>query len=63
MQNGRHFHTLLSKAFSWINMDPFRLKYIWRYFTQRLINNIPVFGSDDDLTPARRQDIIWTNFG
>ena len=35
----------------------------WGRVTQICVNNITIIGSDNDLSPGRRQAIIWTNAG
>ena len=42
----------------WISIE-ISLKFVPR----GPINNVPAFGSDNGLAPARRQAIIWTNDG
>ena len=57
------FQMTFSNAFSWMKMYRFRLRFHWGFIPRGPINNIPAFGLDDGLVPARRQAIIWTNDG
>ena len=62
-QYGRNFPNDIFKSIYvnenvWISIN-FSLKCVPKI----RINNIPAFGSDNDLAPTRRQAIIWTNDG
>ena len=44
----------------WGHLSPLTL---WGRVTHICVSNLPIIGSDHDLPPNRRQDIIWTNAG
>ena len=50
------FHKLKSSSFN-------RLLTHWGRVTQICISNLTIIGSDNDLSPGRRQAINWTNAG
>ena len=56
------FQMAFSNAFSWMKIYKFWLKFlrIWFLMVQLTIYSI---GSDNGLVPARRQAIVWTNYG
>ena len=58
----------ISNAFSWMKMFPFCLNFLWRLFlthwgrgTHICVGNLTIIGSDNGLSPGRRQAIIWIN--
>ena len=53
--------TTFSSAFSWMKMLEFRLKFHWSLFLRVQLNHFSI-GSDNGLSPSRRQAIIWTNY-
>ena len=62
-QNGRHFSDGIFKCiflnyYVWITIKIFR----WSLFLGS-IKQYTSIGSDNDLAPARRQAIIWSNDG
>ena len=54
------FWMTYSKAFSWMKMYEFHLKYHWNLFL-RFELTIFIIGSDNGLVPTRKEAIIWTN--
>ena len=46
-----------------MKMYGFRLRFDWNLYLGDQLKNIPAFGSDNGLAPARRQAIVWTNDG
>ena len=57
--------TIFSDAFSWMKSFIFWLKFHWTLFLRVLLTitqQLFRFGSDNGLSPNRRQAIIWTNF-
>ena len=66
--------TTLSIAFSWLKMLEFRLNFHWSLFlrvqlthwgwvTHICVSKLIITGSDNGLSPGRRQAIMWTNAG
>ena len=51
-----------SNAFSWIKFTVF-YSYFIKTYSQGSNYEYAIIGSDDGLTPCRRQAIIWTNDG
>ena len=62
--------TIFWNAFSWMNSFVFWLKSHWYVFlthwgraTHICVSKLTIIGSDNGLSPDRRQAIIWTNAG
>ena len=62
-QNGCHFPDDVFKCIFLNENIWISLKISLKFIPKVRINNIPAFGSDNGLTPTRRQAIIWTNGG
>ena len=56
------WQTILSNAFSRIKTYEFRLTH-WGRVTHICIGKLTIIGSDNGLSPGRRQAIIWTSNG
>ena len=54
--------TIVSNAFSWMQMLQFLLRFHWNLFPTVKLTTFQL-GSDNDLASYRRQAIIWTNDG
>ena len=45
------------------NMRAIRRLTHWGRVTHKCVNKLPIIGSDNGLSPGRRQAVIWTNAG
>ena len=54
--------TPFSNAFSWMKMYELWLTH-WGRVTHICVGNLTIIGSDNGLSPGRRQAITWTNVG
>ena len=50
-------------CYGYIVLDPWDLLTHWGRVTHICVSNLTIIGSDNGLSPGRRQAIIWTNTG
>ena len=63
--NFRHIHPKRIDIFRWIlmTMSSFFQLTLWGRVTHICVVNLTIIGSDNGLSPGRRQTIIWINAG
>ena len=69
LQRWPHVHSLTAKSCSdnyWQNLKDSKIKFPlthWGRVTHIYVSKLFIIGSDNGLSPGRRQAIIWTNAG